>query len=417
MAVAERKKRTDGAARKAASNVSRVGEAEIGRSGLLVDAVEDVLPACRGFGRSLVTVEIAGGAVWIEGRMNPSLHTRRRLEAPHEGVGSATVNADELARSLRSLRHEPVTVSTSPGGLTILGSARITLRPHDPEELPGPVQGRSERLGGVDQQELLRAIERVLHATSQDASRPTLQSVAIRLEADRAIVMATDSYRLAMVRIVLADYEGEPRTVLIDREQASYLLRRFKRWHGTGALEASDGWVGVDMQDSWSRAQASVVIREVEGEFPNVGQLIPAEADVEGTLTVGDVRALDELASAMGQLSWGNQPIRIELTRDGVTLSVTGEDGTQVETRLPGASYSGEPSKVAFNASYLAALARFAGGLPILRLKLRDALKPIWAGDLEQEGFTYLLMPVRIPGAVPSETPRAREPQEEAVSS
>ena len=381
--------------KEAAPASSHFAEARIGRSGLLVDAVEDVLPACRAsYTESLIEVEVGNGGIHLAGRTAMGFQARRSLEAPHDGAGRVAVNADELARTLRSLRHEPVTLSVAPDGVTIIGSARITLPAAD-KSLPVPVVA-GEAVGETRIQDFLEAIERVYPATSTDRAKQVLGCIAIGLRTRKdALVMATDSYRAAIVNVPWEGYEGPDDTLLLPRDIAAYVLRRYKRWKGSLRVHTKDGWAVFEFSDRWSKATATVAALVVYGEWPRLLELLPSEAEANyNVITVGDVRSLSELASAAADVA-GKEPIWLGLGPEGVTMAATAELGAKVETTLPGASYEGEPTEIALDGRYLADLARFATGLPVLRLKVRGPLQPIAAGVLDADGFAYLLAPIR----------------------
>ena len=91
-------------------------------------------------------------------------------------------------------------------------------------------------------------------------------------------------------------------------------------------------------------------------------------------------------------------PVRLEFNALGVKLSSSSPDlGQAVETVE--ARYEGDDLTVAFNPQYLADGLRAANGESV-RIDVRDGLKP---GVVRGEGdeFTYLVMPVRLPAAVP----------------
>ena len=99
----------------------------------------------------------------------------------------------------------------------------------------------------------------------------------------------------------------------------------------------------------------------------------------------------------VGLLARDTTPVRLEFNALGVKLSSSSPDlGQAVETVE--ARYEGEDLTVAFNPSYLIDGLTAAVGESI-RLDVRDGLKPgVVHGD--SDGFTYLVMPVRLPAAV-----------------
>ena len=134
--------------------------------------------------------------------------------------------------------------------------------------------------------------------------------------------------------------------------------------------------------------------RLIEGEFPNYRQLLPDTH--ESRLTVSRQQLLDAVRR-VGLLARDTTPVRLEFNALGVKLSSSSPDlGQAVETVE--ARYEGEDLTVAFNPQYLIDGLTAAVGESI-RLDVRDGLKPGVVHG-ESDGYTYLVMPVRLPAAV-----------------
>jgi DNA polymerase-3 subunit beta len=99
----------------------------------------------------------------------------------------------------------------------------------------------------------------------------------------------------------------------------------------------------------------------------------------------------------VGLLARDTTPVRLEFNALGVKLSSSSPDlGQAVETVE--ARYEGDDLTVAFNPQYLIDGLTAAVGESI-HLDVRDGLKPGVVHG-ESDGFTYLVMPVRLPAAV-----------------
>ena len=122
---------------------------------------------------------------------------------------------------------------------------------------------------------------------------------------------------------------------------------------------------------------------------------------VDRLLAAGKACVGQQLLDAVrrvGLLARDTTPVRMEFNALGVKLSSSSPDlGQAVETVE--ARYEGEDLTVAFNPQYLIDGLTASVGESI-QLDVRDGLKP---GVVHGEGggFTYLVMPVRLPAAVP----------------
>src|SRR4029078_4924332 len=150
-----------------------------------------------------------------------------------------------------------------------------------------------------------------------------------------------------------------------------------------------------DAQVSFRAGGLTITSRLIEGEFPNYRQLLPDTH--ESRLSVSRQQLLDAVRR-VGLLARDTTPVRMEFNALGVKLSSSSPDlGQAVETVE--ARYEGEDLTVAFNPQYLIDGLTASVGESI-QLDVRDGLKP---GVVHGEGggFTYLVMPVRLPAAVP----------------
>jgi DNA polymerase-3 subunit beta len=230
-------------------------------------------------------------------------------------------------------------------------------------------------------------VSQVARAASRDEARPVLTGVLVEISREGCVLVATDSYRLA-VRELVATADGEAKAIVPERALTEA---------GRAASADDKGTVEVlvdESQISFRAGGLTLTSRLIEGEFPNFRQLLPETH--ESRLTVSRQQLLDAVRR-VGLLARDTTPVRLEFNALGVKLSSSSPDlGQAVETVE--ARYEGEDLTVAFNPQYLIDGLNAAVGESV-RLDVRDGLKP---GVVHGEGdeFSYLVMPVRLPAAV-----------------
>jgi DNA polymerase-3 subunit beta len=215
-----------------------------------------------------------------------------------------------------------------------------------------------------------------------------LTGVLVEVSREGCVFVATDSYRLA-VRELVATADGEGKAIVPERALSEA---------GRAAATDEKGAVNIALdasQISFHIGGLTLTSRLIEGEFPNHRQLLPEGH--ESRLTVSRQQLLDAVRR-VGLLARDTTPVRLEFNALGVKLSSSSPDlGQAIETVE--ARYEGDDLTVAFNPGYMSdGLAACTG--ETVRLDVRDGLKP---GVIHGEGdeFTYLVMPVRLPAAVP----------------
>jgi DNA polymerase-3 subunit beta len=214
-----------------------------------------------------------------------------------------------------------------------------------------------------------------------------LTGVLVEISREGVVLVATDSYRLA-VRDLVATADGEGRAIVPERAISE--AGRAASADEKGSIEI----VVDDAQVAFRIGGLTLTSRLIEGEFPNYRQLLPEQH--ESRLVISRQQLLDAVRR-VGLLARDTTPVRLELNALGVKLSSSSPDvGQAVETVE--ARYEGEDLTVAFNPQYLIDGLTAATGESV-RLDVRDGLKPgVVRG--ERDDFTYLVMPVRLPAAV-----------------
>ena len=301
-------------------------------------------------------------------------------------AGTALVPARLLADTVKSLSEAPVDFETDQSQAHIRCAAyegALRLLPVD--DFPG-LQEPSGTAISVEPAAFAEAVAQVSRAASKDEARPVLTGVLLEISREGVVLVATDSYRLA-VRDLVATADGEAKAIVPERALTE------------AGRAAVDQKAGVEASVNASQiafrvGSLTLTSRLIEGEFPNYRQLLPET--VESRLTISRQQLL-EAVRRVGLLARDTTPVRLEFNALGVKLSSSSPDlGQAVETVE--ARYEGEDLVAAFNPQYLVDGLTAATGESV-RIDVRDGLKPgVIRGETDE--LTYLVMPVRLPAAV-----------------
>ncbi len=312
---------------------------------------------------------------------------RLGVEVQVREAGIALVPARLVADTVKSLSDAPVELEADGGSARIRCAAyEGSFRLLPAEDFPGLQEPGGVRVS-VEGGGFAEAAAQVARAASRDEARPVLTGVLLEVSREGVVMVATDSYRLA-IRDLVATAAAEGRAIVPERA-----LSEAGRAAG-GAERAVVEIFVAESQVSFTVVGLTLTSRLIEGEFPNYRQLLP-EAH-ESRLTVSRQHLLDAVRR-VGLLARDTSPVRLEFNALGVKLSSSSPDlGQAVETVE--ARYEGEDLTVAFNPQYLVDGLTAATG-EVVRLDVRDGLKPgVVRGD--GDDFTYLVMPVRLPAPV-----------------
>jgi len=214
-------------------------------------------------------------------------------------------------------------------------------------------------------EQLRESLGFILPAISKDETRPVLNGAYLNGD----IIAATDGHRLH--RAPLPGTLDEP--MVVPRAACETLHR----------LLADADQVVVARAEEWLKLRVghwTLETRLIDGEFPDVNQVIPARRGLPLNLTL-DTKVFDKALARITKLSCGEK--RLKLTVNGsVTLTTwEGSDGeAEIEVAPLASNHAGDEDFVTgFDGSYL-----------------RDALK---AGNGTVDcGFNEALMPMRMDG-------------------
>jgi DNA polymerase-3 subunit beta len=334
-----------------------------------------------------VLIDVADGGKLTLSTTDLEVSARLSIEVQVSEPGVALVPARLLGDTVKSLSDAPVEFETDQSQAHIRCAAyEGTLRLLPADDFPG-LQEPGGTIITAEAGGFAEAVNQVARAASRDEARPVLTGVLIEVSREGVVMVATDSYRLA-VRDLVATADGEGKAIVPERALTEA---------GRAAAAEEKGSITVfldEAQVAFRVGDLTLTSRLIEGEFPNYRQLLPDQH--ESRLTVSRQQLLDAVRR-VGLLARDTTPVRIEFNALGVKLSSSSPDlGQAVETVE--ARYEGEDLTVAFNPQYLADGLNVCHGESV-RVDVRDGLKPgVVRGDGDE--FTYLVMPVRLPAVV-----------------
>ncbi len=272
------------------------------------------------------------------------------------------------------------------------GAAEFNLVGQPAEDYPPFPREEKVPLVSVEPTQLLEMIEKTQFAISADETRHNLNGVFFEPMQGGARMVATDGHRLSLVERQLAGEFGLKKGVIVPRK-GLFELRRLLSEEGTGACELGF----TESSGLFRRGDLTMVMRLIDGQFPDYMQVIPKEA--ERTVQVDRARLLETLKrmSLMSSDRTTNA-VKIELTTDQLRISSQNPDLGEAREDIA-VTYPGQPLSIGFNARYLMDILQVVE-TPIVRLELCDelspgVLKPHTEGTADSR-YTAVVMPMRI---------------------
>src|SRR3954447_9805423 len=284
--------------------------------------------------------------------------------------------ADELTLELRAAEQD---VELNSGSATF---HIRTLRLEDFPPLPEPEDDRLDVPGPA----LVETVIKVARAASRDETRPVLTGILVSAGEQELRMAATDSYRLAVKDTQLE----APLARSFEANVPARALQELTRIVQHGSAER----IAVSLRANQVVFEAAGVVlssRLIDGQFPNVRQLLPEGYEHELTLSGTEIADVVRRISLLAQK---NAPLRLSFAEGELTVSARTPDVGEARETVP-VPFQGEPFEIGFNPEFL------RDGLEALEsadvvLKLISPLRPGLLESADGSGFQYLLMPIRL---------------------
>lgn len=228
-----------------------------------------------------------------------------------------------------------------------------------------------------------KALSQVVFAASADDARPVLNGVYFHGSGGQAVAVATDSYRLAEVKL---GKTAKTLNFLIPHSAAQDLLR---------ILNDTDTQVVVthdDQQVQFQCGDVNLVARLIEGNYPDYRKLIPGKFSTVAKLAKADLLNIAKVSSLFARESAGSITLKADKEEKSISInaiaSQLGENTAKAEAKVAGGG------EVTLNSRYLIeALNAFSADE--VEFCFNGKLEPCILRAAEEPDYLHLIMPLR----------------------
>lgn len=232
---------------------------------------------------------------------------------------------------------------------------------------------------------LKETTEQVVFAAALDETRPVLTGLFLRFFDKELKVAATDSYRLAE-KIIKLSKEQKESSLIIPARTMQELAKIITDKDENVLLKFSQN------QILFSLADAELVSRLIEGNFPEYQNIIPKDYKTESEVDRRDLINAVKIASLFAHDSANN--IKLKVSGENLEIRASsphlGGDLSVVD-----ALTNGDEVEIAFNAKFILDVLNAIREEKIV-LKLSGGLSPGVIMGKNSKNYFYILMPIRI---------------------
>jgi DNA polymerase-3 subunit beta len=269
------------------------------------------------------------------------------------------------------------------------GTAEFRIVGQAAEEFPALPKVDNVSFVPVEVSTLLDMMAKTSFAISTDETRYSLNGVFFDPNETGAKMVATDGHRLAMIEKTLTGRFDLGRGVIIPRKGLKELQRLL--------LEETNvpGELGFSENSGVFRRQGLVmVMRLIDGQFPDYAQVIPSEGT--SPVLLPRARFLETLRRVALLTADKTSAVKIEFGPNTMRVTSQNPDLGDAKEDLV-IDYAGAPLKVGFNARYLQDVLS-AIDTDMVQLDIADDLSPgvLRPGGDEGKNYVSVIMPMRI---------------------
>ena len=335
-----------------------------------------------------------------------------RVNAEVHNPGRVAVAGKLLADILANMRPGIVEVSTNQSKMELKGgSARFELPLMNLDDYP-QLPTLPEVTGKISPSALTEAVTQVAAAAGRDDTLPMLTGIHVEIHGNHLKLTATDRFRLALRSLEWEpnspDIEAKlliPAKTLLDNARSldSHIEEPVEIAVGGSGNIGGEGLFGLHI------GNRETTTRMLDADFPNVAPLLPK---THTSIATVEVAPLMEAIRRVSIVADRNAQIRLHFKHGELLLYASGVDLGEASETVDAAFAGADELLIAFNAGYLRDGLSVVGtdrvmfgftepSRPAILIPEPEELPEANADGTfptPQTYFTYLLMPVRLPG-------------------
>jgi DNA polymerase-3 subunit beta len=309
--------------------------------------------------------------------------------------GKITVSAKKLYEIVKELPNNPISFSTKDNDWVEIkcGKVQFNIVGLSPDEFPYFPDVKEENLFEIESALLRGMIERTSYAICTDETKYNLNGIFIKVEtredgSNGLKMVSTDGHRLSIAAGNLKGSVGPEllKGVILPKKGVYEMKKITDEEGGTLLFGFMDNSAVIKRGDSY------MIMRLVDGEFPDYNRVIPtANTRIVSVNKEDFSHSVRRMAILSSEKFKG---IMLEISSGGIRISSSNPELGDAMEELD-VEYSGEPISVRFNARYLLDVLSVAETERV-EMQFKDELSPSIIVPEKSNSFLAVIMPMRL---------------------
>lgn len=311
--------------------------------------------------------------------------------------GKASVSSKKLFEIVRELPEQTIQITKKDNHWIQLkcGKSLFNLAGLDPDDYPSLPSFQEKAFSKIPTTLFKEMIDKTAFAASNEESRYHLHGILLTQQRSGGKeilrMVATDGHRLSLIDREGQMIRGVEKGVIIPKKGVLEIKKILGDKEGEGEMS-----IYVDNTHAFLKWERSLmVIRLIEGEFPEYDQVIPKQNDKK--MKIGKETFYQSLKRVSTMISERAEGVKLSIQPNSMELSSNHQDYGDAKEEID-IQYNGTPMEINFNARYLMeALQSFDTEEVIMELKDEGSpgiLRPDLSPSLSQQ--LSIIMPMRI---------------------
>ncbi len=309
------------------------------------------------------------------------------IKADVSRAGSVVINSKILGDIVRKLPDAPVMIEVDDKNTVFIecDHAKFKISGLSSEGFPPMPVIEKEKSFIISQNVLKEMIRKTMFAMSTDDTRPILTGMYIEINSRKTVMVACDSFRVALVRYELP-HDTDNISIVVPGKAVNEIQKILRTEDETAAVYIANNQIMVDM------GSHRIVGRLLEGQYFKYRSFIPDEFSTNVVVDRLELMHSVERAALIISSDERSYPLTLKIKDSIIQMSAKSNLGNVDDVIR--AEIEGQDIEIGFNPRYLAEALRVIDDENV-EICFTNDIGPGLIKPVEGDEYTYLLLPVR----------------------